>query len=152
MKLSTRIITAVLLIAGSSSAVYAISKHGDWKMTPQEKAEFMTERVSKNLELDAAQKQNFSELANLVAGIVADARANKSAQFEELSAMIEAPSFDQARALELVQQKTSMINQKAPEVIASLGVFLDSLDGEQKQQLAEFIKRRHQHHEHHRMD
>ena len=155
MKISTRIIIAVLLIAGSSSAVYAISKHGDWRMTPREKAEFMTERVTSKLDLDATQKQNFSDLANLVAGIVAEARVNKGEQFEELSAMIVAPSFDQARALELVQQKTSMINAKAPEVIASLGVFLDSLNGDQKQQLEEFIERRHEHHEHHehhRMD
>jgi Spy/CpxP family protein refolding chaperone len=155
MKLSTRIITAILLVAGSSGAVYAISKHGDWQMTPREKAEFMTERVTKKLELDATQKQYFSDLANLVAGIVAEARASRSAQFEELSALIEAPSFDQARALELVQQKTSMINAKAPEVIASLGVFLDSLNGEQKQQLEEFVKHRHEHREHHqhqRMD
>ena len=152
MKLSTRIITAVLLVAGSSSAVYAISRHGDWGMTPQEKADFVTERVTKKLELDATQQQNFSDLANLVAGIVAETRANKSEQFEEISAMIQAPSFDQARALELVQQKTGMINEKAPQVIASLGIFLDSLNGEQKQQLEEFVKRRHEHHGHHRME
>ena len=152
MKLSTRIITAVLLVAGSSSAVYAISRHGDWGMTPREKAEFVTERVTRKLELDATQQQNLSNLTNLVAGIVAEARANKSDQFEEISAMIKAPSFDQARALELVQQKTSMVNQKAPEVIASLGVFLDSLDGEQKQQLEEFIQHRHEHHGHQGME
>ncbi|MGD8419445.1 MAG: Spy/CpxP family protein refolding chaperone [Gammaproteobacteria bacterium] len=151
MKLSTRIITAALLVVGSSSAVYAFSKHGDWGMTTREKAEFVTERITRKLELDAAQQQNFSNLANLVADIVAEARANKSEQFEELSALIQAPSFDQARALELVQQKTSMINEKAPQVIASLGVFLDSLDGEQKQQLEEFIERRHEHHGNHRM-
>ncbi len=149
MKLSTGIVTAVLLVVGSSGAVYAFSKHGDWGMTPAEKAEFVTERVTKKLELDAAQRQNFSELANLVSGIVTEARAGKREQFEELSQLIEQPSFDQARALELVRQKTEMINEKAPQVIASLAVFLDSLDDSQKQQVKEFIEHRHRHHGHH---
>lgn len=146
MKLSTRIVTAVLLIAGSSGVVYAFGKHGDWGMTLDEKADFVGERVSKQLQLDTTQQQNFRELAGLVAGIVAEARADRQAQFEELSAMIEQPSFDQARALELVQQKTEMINQKAPQVIASLAIFLDSLNAEQKRQLQDFIEHRHRHH------
>ena len=149
MKLSTRIVTAILLVVGSSGAVYAFSKHGDWDMTAEEKADFVTERVSKKLELDAAQRQNFSELANLVTGIVAEARADKREQIDELSSMIEQPSFDQARALELVQQKTGMINQKAPQIIASLAIFLDSLNATQKQQLQEFIEHRHRHQGHH---
>ncbi len=149
MKLSTGIITAILLVAGSSGAVYAFGKHGDWGMTPGEKVEFVTERVSKKLELDAAQRQNFTELANLVADIVVEARADRRAQIEELSAMLAQPNFDQTQALELVRQKTEMVNQKAPQVIASLAVFLDSLNTEQKQQLQTFVEHRHRHHGHH---
>ncbi|HMB72470.1 MAG TPA: Spy/CpxP family protein refolding chaperone [Gammaproteobacteria bacterium] len=150
MKLSTRIITAAMLVAGSSTAVYAVSKHGDWHMTPEEKAEFVTDRVTKKLSLDTTQRQNFNDLASLVAGIVAEARASKSEQMEELSALIQAPNFDQARALELVREKTGMVEENAPQVIASLAVFLDSLNSEQKQQLEEFIEHRHQHDGHYR--
>lgn len=149
MKLSTRIVTAILLVVGSSGAVYAFSKHGDWGMTPEEKVEFVTERVTRKLELDATQRQNFNELANLVADIVVEARADRREQIEELSAMLAQPSFDQARALELVQQKTEMINQKAPQVIASLAIFLESLDAGQKAQLQAFVEHRHRHHGHH---
>ena len=35
MKLSKRVIAAVLIIIGSSGAVYAYSKHGGWGMTPE---------------------------------------------------------------------------------------------------------------------
>lgn len=150
MKLSTRIISAVLLVAGGSTAVYAISKHGDWHMTPEEKADFVTERVTRKLNLDATQQQYFNDLAILVAGILAEARASKDEQIEELSALIQAPSFDQSRALELVREKTGMVEEKAPRVIASLAMFLDSLNGEQKQQLEEFIEHRRHHHGHHR--
>ena len=148
MKLSTRIVTAVLLIAGSSGVVYAFSKHGDWGMTPQEKADFVTERVTKKLELNDEQRRNFSSLAELVASIVAEARADRQAQMEEITGLLEEPSFNQARALELIQQKTGLINEKAPLVISSLAVFLDSLSAEQKDRLQEFIEHRRNHHRH----
>ncbi len=53
-------------------------------MTPEEKAGFATERVSKKLELDAARRQNFSVPASLVTGIAAEGRAVRREQFEEL--------------------------------------------------------------------
>ncbi|MGB5330887.1 MAG: Spy/CpxP family protein refolding chaperone [Gammaproteobacteria bacterium] len=148
MKLSTRIITAALLIAGSSGAVYAFSKHNDWGMSPEEKVEFVTERVTRKLDLDSQQQQNFAELAATVAQIMQDARITKAQNFTEIEALLQEPSFNQARALELIQQKTRMINEKAPLVITSLAVFLDSLSGEQKQQMQEFVQHRHQHHRH----
>jgi protein CpxP len=148
MKLSTRIITAALLIAGSSGAVYAFSKHNDWGMSLEEKVEFVTERVTRKLDLDSQQQQNFTELAGAIAQIMQDARITKAQNLTEIEALLQEPSFNQARALELVEQKTRMINQKAPLVITSLAVFLDSLSVEQKQQMQEFMQHRHQHHRH----
>lgn len=147
MKLSTKIITAVLLVAGSSGVVYAVSKHGDWYMTPEEKVEFVTDRVTKKLDLDNQQRQNFTTLAETVAQIMLDAKAGKQQQINEIGALLQEPSFNQARAMEIVQQKTQMVNEKAPLVISSLAVFLDSLNTEQKQELQEFIKN-HRHHRH----
>ena len=144
MKLSTKLITVVLLIAGSTGVVYAFSKHSDWGMSPEEKVEFVTDRVTKKLDLDSEQQQNFSQLAETVAKIMLDAKVTKAQQVTEIGVLLQDPSFNQARALEMLQQKTQMINEKAPLVIASLAVFLDSLKVEQKQQLQDFI----QHHRH----
>jgi Spy/CpxP family protein refolding chaperone len=148
MKLSTRIITAALLIAGSSGAVYAFSKHNDWGMSPEEKVEFVTERVTRKLDLDSQQQQNFAELAGTVVQIMQDAKITKAQNLTEIGDLLQEPSFNQARALELIQQKTRMINEKAPLVITSLAVFLDSLSVEQKQQMQEFVQHRHKHHRH----
>ena len=145
MKLSTRIITAVLLVAGSTGVVYAFSKHGDWGMTPAEKAEFVSDRVTKKLDLDAEQQQKFDDLAALVLDIVLEAKASREQQMGEVTRLLEDPSFNQARAIELVQQKTQLVNEKAPLVIGSLAVFLDSLNVEQKQELQELLKHRHHH-------
>ncbi|MDH3388725.1 MAG: hypothetical protein OEN02_12550 [Gammaproteobacteria bacterium] len=148
MKLSSKIVTAVLLIVGGTGAVYAFSKHGDWGMTPAEKVEFVTERVTKKLNLDSQQQQNFASLANIVAQLMIDARADRQQQVAEIGELLQEPSFNQARALEMVQQKTQMINQKASQVVASLAIFLDSLNAEQKRQLREFIEHRRRHHGH----
>ena len=148
MKRSTKIIAALILVVGGSGAVYAYSKHGDWHMSPAEKVEFVTDRVSKKLELTAEQRQNFGSLAETVAQILVDARANKEQHIAEVKGLLQEPSFNQARALELVRQKTEMVNSKAPLVISQLAIFLDSLNTGQKQQLQEFIEHRHKHHVH----
>ena len=148
MKLSKRIIAAVLIIVGSSGAVYAYSKHGGWGMTPEEKVEFVTERVTKKLDLDSQQQQRFAELAETVAQIMLDAKGAMQQHVDEIGALLQEPSFNQARMMEMVQQKTQMINEKAPLVISSLAVFLDSLNVEQKEQLQEFLKNHRHHHRH----
>ena len=148
MKLSTRIIIAVLLVAGSSGVVYAFGKHNHWGMSPGEKAEFVTERVTRKLDLDSQQLQNFTQLAEIVVQIMQDARITKPKNVAEIGALLQEPSFNQIRALELIQQKTRMISAKAPLIIASLAVFLDSLSVEQKQQLQKFVQHHHQHNRH----
>jgi Spy/CpxP family protein refolding chaperone len=149
MKLSTKIVTAVLLIASSSGVVYAFGKHGHWGMSADEKVEFMTDRVTRKLDLDSQQQQNFNQLAQTVAQVMIDARAGRAQQIDEIETLLQEPSFNQARALELVQQKTQMLNEKAPLVISSLAIFLDSLTPEQKQELQDFLEHRRKHHHRH---
>ena len=146
MKLSTRIATAVLLVVGSSGAVYALSKHGDWHMTPAEKVEFMTDRVSKKLDLDATQRQKFSEFADLLAQSMLEVRGTRDQHREEIAALLEEPSFNQARALELISEKTRQIDARAPLLVSALAGFLDSLNAEQRAELRDFVE----HHRHHR--
>lgn len=148
MKTSSKIIAAILLIAGTSSAVFAYGGRDHWKMSPQEKKEFVTSKISKKLNLDSQQQQNFSQLAQTVIALMAEAEAGKTEHMGEIQQLLEEPSFDQAKALEMVQQKTQLINDRAPAVIASLGGFLDSLSGEQKLELQSMIKHRHEHHRH----
>ena len=148
MKISTRIITAVLLVAGSSGAVYAFSKHSDWGMSADEKVEFISDRVTSKLDLDDLQRQKFTELAELVASTLQEVKPGREEGFEEIASLLQEPSFNQARALEMIQQKTQLVNEKAPLVITAMAGFLDSLSMEQKQELQEFMQHRHERHRH----
>ena len=146
MKLSRRLLAAVLLVLGSSGAVYALSKHGDWHMTPEEKVEFVTDRVSKKLDLDATQRQKFAEFADLFAQAMIEVRGNREQHRQELAALLDEPSFNQARVLELIAEKTRQINERAPLLVSSLAGFLDTLNDRQRAELREFVE----HHRHHR--
>ncbi len=148
MKRSTKIIAAVLLVAGSTSAVFAFSKPGHWQMSPEEKVEFVTDRVTQKLELDAQQQRNFTDLTELVVQIMLDAKASKVQQIDELKGLLQESSFNQAAALDLIQKKTQMVSEKAPLVISSLAVFLDSLNSEQKQKMQRFFENRRKHYRH----
>ena len=145
MKLSTRILAAVLLVAGSSGVVYAVSKHGDWGMTPAEKVEFVSDRVTKKLDLTEIQRQKFVALAESVVTTMQEVKPGREQHMAEITGLLEQPVFDQARALQLIQNKTQLVNDRAPGLIASLGEFVDSLNAQQKQQLQEFLQHRHKH-------
>ncbi len=148
MKRSTILISVLVLAIGASGAVYAYGKHGHWHMTPEEKAELVTDRVTSKLDLTSQQRENFASLANTVIDIVVEVRANKEQNYGEVNQLLSEPSFNQARAMEMVQQKTGMINEKAPLVISQRAIFLDSLDAEQKQQLQEYLQHHRDHHRH----
>ncbi len=147
MKLSTRIITAVLLVAGSSGVVYAFSKHNHWGMSEAEKIEFVTDRATRKLELNDEQQRLFATLASNLSRLMQEARSSRRQDLEEIETLLQAPTLDQARAIEMVREKTALIDAQAPEVIASLALFLDSLSIEQRQRIQDFVEHVHQHHE-----
>ena len=115
-------------------------------MTHDEKVEFISERVTSKLDLNAEQRQKFVDMAELVAVTLQEIKPTKDERMQEITSMLEEPSFNQARALELIQQKTQLVNERAPLLITSLATFLDSLSAEQKQDLQQFVQHRHKHH------
>ena len=84
MKISTRIIAAVLLVAGSSGAVCAFSKHSGWGMTAGDKVELISDRVTRKLDLDDLQRQEFTELVAVTLQEVKPAREQHLAELNSL--------------------------------------------------------------------
>lgn len=147
MKRSTRIIAIAVVALGVTSTVFAFGAHKGWRMGPADKAEFMTGKITEKLELNATQQQNLQVLSATILDIMSDVRSGRGEHMETVQQMLSEPTLDQVKALEMIRQKTEMVNAKAPEVIASIAGFLDSLDSEQKQQLREHMKNR-MHHRH----
>lgn len=152
MKKTTKILIATSLILGISGGVYAFGKQGHWGISAEDKAEFMTQRVTKKLDLNESQQKYLQTLVDEGLVLMKEMRAERGTHMIQIEEMLSEPVLDQARALQMVEARTRQINEKAPEVIASLALFLDSLDDSQKSQLQSFVAKgmhhRHGHSEH----
>ena len=146
MKKSTKFIAIAIATLGVTSTVFAFGAHQGWRMSPEDKAEFMTGKITEKLELNTSQQQNLKSLSETVLQIMKDVRSNRVDHMDTLQAMLSEPTLDQAKALEMVRQKTDMINARAPAVVASVAGFLDSLDSDQKELLREHMNSRMDHH------
>jgi len=100
------------------------------------------ERATAKLQLDAAQQQKLGALfdtlreqRNALIGSTADPRA-------DMAALIAGTRFDRARAQALVDHKTAALVAGAPQAIAALGDFYDSLDAGQQGKLRDLLGRR----------
>jgi len=150
MKKSTKIIAVTVLALGVSSGVMAYGAHSAWKTSPEKKAEYVTEKMTENLELDAIQQEYLRALSGDLLEIMQQVRSNRGEHREMVQQLLSESTMDQVKVLQMVQQKTQMINDRAPQLIASFAGFLDSLDSEQKKELREHMgEHMSRHHEHH---
>ena len=137
MKRSTKILTTVVLTFGvvGGAIAYGKAKFSD----PAVRADYMASYVSEELELDETQDQALNALKEQVLAARSEMKGQAPEIRDQVRELVAAESFDQAKALELLSNKTSAINQNAPEVLQSLGHFLDSLNAEQKAEILEFM-------------
>ncbi len=140
MKRATKIILAIGLVLVVGGTAAAVAKHRYWRFGPDGKA--FAEYLSEELKLDEQQAMRLESLRRLAVRIRNESRSHGDEQREQILSLISAPTMDQELALKLVGDKADSITQRAPEVIAALAVFTDSLSAEQKQQI-ETMAREH---------
>lgn len=138
MKRSTKIITAIALTFGIAGGAIAYGKH-TWG-NPETRAKHMVSYVSEELNLDAQQNQKLEAFKDQLLETGQRVRSEMKPMHGDISKLIAAETFDQTKALELLNSKTTMMNENAPEVLAAMGDFLDSLNAEQKAEIVEFIQ------------
>lgn len=142
MKRRTTIILATIVsvgLAGGATA-YAKQKFGNHEA----KMERVVERISSKLELTADQELLLVALKDEVSDIGKQMHEQRGNFKSEMLSFLDAESFDQGRAIELINAKTQAINESAPEVIYALGTFLDGLDSEQKESIKSFMEKHHE--------
>ena len=144
MKRSSKIILATVLGLGLVGGVAAYGKHhfGD----PTKLAEHMVERVSDELELTAVQAQSLRELAGELVKLKTTMKQDMSTDRQVIRDMITAPNFDQAKAIDMLSAKTTLIENDSPMVMAALGKFLDGLTAAQKAEITEHMDHHSRHH------
>lgn len=100
------------------------------------------ERVTKKLDLNAEQQQKLGVLADKLQaqrtafiGQTADPRA-------EIRQLVAGEKFDRARALNLLDEKTRVVQVSSPEVINALADFYDSLNPTQQAEVRDMMQKR----------
>jgi Spy/CpxP family protein refolding chaperone len=143
MKKSSKIILASVVVVAVSGSVFAYgARHHFENMSMQEKAEMFNYHISRKLDLNTEQEIKLESLSSRFAEIMQQVRQQKSERSQFIEDMLADGPLDQAAILQKINEKTELVNQNAPEVVALMAQFIDSLDSAQKQELGEMIQHR----------
>ncbi len=151
MKRSTKIISTVVLSLGLIGVVTACGHRGWCGHGPEhwhagDHADKIVEKISDRLELTTDQTAMLSEVQNRFRALKDEMQGQRSAHKQELLTLLAAPQLDRQKAMGMVVSRLRSIEQQAPEIIAVVADFSDSLSPNQKQQVEEFITTRSQQH------
>lgn len=115
--------------------------------TPDQKAEFISKRVQKKLDLNKTQQEKFDVLKNKVLALYKAKDHNKEDFHKDVKKLIMQDKISEVEVKSLLDRKRNHIDQLLPEVLPELIDFHASLGPEQKEKLVAFVekfaKRRH---------
>ncbi len=138
MKRRTRNLLVVLLVVTAAGAAL----HYKFGGGIDARAERFIERVDAELNLDDVQLSALRALKSDLAGLRREMRSGRDEDISRLVELVTAATLDQQALLDLVQEKTRAINERAPAIVAALAGFTDGLSPAQKAILREEIAER----------
>lgn len=112
--------------------------HGDMG-SPEARAR-MVEKIGSRLDLDAAQKQKLTVLADKLQAQRTALRGATEPR-DTVRGLFAGNKLDQAGAKKLIDEKTAALQAGSPEVIAAAADFFDNLRPEQQQKVRDFMER-----------
>lgn len=130
MKRATKIIIVTALAASTIGGI-AYAKGGCGMHGPQ--------HMVRGLDLNDEQQANFQAVVEQFRSTRMEMREQRQQRREEMLSLLNTDKLDQTRAIGMVEGKTNAVNTRAPEMIATIAKFTDSLTPEQRQQLRERI-------------
>lgn len=104
---------------------------------PEKRTDFMIKRLTYKLDLNEVQVSNLKAVQQLFSQYLKESKAQKGG---ELVSLLEASSLDQAQALHILESRGAERKAKAPEAIATVATFTDSLSDEQRAELKEILQ------------
>jgi Spy/CpxP family protein refolding chaperone len=143
MKRSYKIILTSLMVVGISGTVFAFgARHHCTNANAEEKAEMFTYHISRKLDLNSEQEVHLEQLAQRAAQVMQEVREARGQRVEMVAEFLTDQPLDQSALLQKITDKTTRVNQLAPEMVGLLAQFVDSLDAGQKAELRELISKR----------
>ncbi len=137
------IVLLVLGILAICSIAYA--RHKGYCHGPEGRVNWLTERVTKQLNLDDQQQQQLNLFRGKLVEMRDQLHNGKSQHIEQALQLLNTPQLDRKRAYQLWDEKQQKIAAAGPELIDSFANFSDSLNDEQRKQLQAMITEHQQH-------
>lgn len=138
-------LTSVTVLAGGLAACGHRGQHAQGPASAEQVAEWRgkaVDRVTRKLDLTAEQRQKFEALADKLIAQRAAMIGQSQGPRTEMKALVAGDKFDRARALNLLDEKTRVLQVSTPEVITALADFYDSLNPAQQAEVREFLEKR----------
>ncbi len=135
---------AALLGIGAAGFAFGPEGHcGRWMQDAPEVRTAMRNhlvgKIGEELALDAAQRTRLQALAERLGSQRDELMADRRAGFGKVQALLSGERFDRESANALVTEKTGMIRDKAPALIAELADFYDTLRPDQQQKVRDWL-------------
>ena len=118
------------------------------RSTPEEKAEFISERISDELELNDTQQTLLNTLKDKALLASKTMKDNKKEMKSNLVTLISQPSIDHDQITLFMDSTMASMHTSVDDVIPSFIAFHASLSEEQKTQVINFIESHRKHHDH----
>ena len=133
---------AVLMVGGLSAC--AGGRHGGHMSEGDSAARQakMVDYAGKKLDLNDAQKQRLNVLGERLREQRASLMGASKDPRADIQALVAGDKMDRTKAQALVDDKTSAIKTKSPELIAAVADFYDSLNPAQQQQIRDLMNRK----------
>jgi Spy/CpxP family protein refolding chaperone len=147
MKTATKVILGFFTGAGVAMAVTVAAAHkmGGEHGWHGDRSERMVGWVEHHLDLDSAQSEQLQQLMAQAKTLRMEWREQRSDTMLQVRELIANPTLDQQQALAMIESKMDQAKAQAPEMIAAVAAFADSLSAEQKQEVLAMLDQRAEH-------
>lgn len=132
----------IVVLAGALGASACHRHH-----TPTERAEWMTNKVAKHLNLDDQQRAKLAAVKDEALSARAVAQTEHRALLEELIAQVQSERLDQAKVAQLIEQHQAGQTRVMQRVLPKVAEWHAGLRPEQKAEAAEHIRKWMEHHD-----
>lgn len=137
-----RVVVGILVITGALAAAACHRHH-----TPAERAEWMTGKVAKHLDLDDQQKAKLAVVKDEILAARAESKKERRAMMDEVIAQVQSDRLDQAKVTQLFEQHQAGQTRMMQRVLPKVADWHASLRPEQKAEAVEHLRKWIERHE-----
>ncbi|MDH5185032.1 MAG: Spy/CpxP family protein refolding chaperone [Gammaproteobacteria bacterium] len=136
----------VIIGSGAVLIIGSITACSHKYREPEYRATKMLEWVADDLELNDVQKDKLTKLSEKMLQSRKNMREQFSRSKDEINQMLSQPTLDQKKILAMVRTHTQSMNEQAPDIIAAMADFYNTLSSEQRVKLREHMDKMHKRH------